>query len=329
MQQPSSHYSLDLSKERYINVALLNEETELCEDLSGSSSPEDAVFSLCETQEISVCMDVTMPPGDCIHPRSYMESSLFLKLPTEEHDENHHAPFQFDRHALARISTSPTLRRLRMASASQTLSFQDRALTSSDTAQLGIQKEYTGSLHHICKSPPRCTKSSSLSLPSCVHAKLLSSKAKTETTTADPESADPRSKLPSQKDPLSNGSQEVTLQHLWKTSSATLPVRLPHPSPMQQEGVQEFFKLISSHAGEEHFRSFLYHKEGKAIKCAVVASHRSADRRRSSVVVSLPGLEVFPGDLLISDGAMDYLPPAALLLNTGQTQAGVCPSQPR
>uniref|UniRef100_A0A8B9PRF2 Uncharacterized protein n=1 Tax=Apteryx owenii TaxID=8824 RepID=A0A8B9PRF2_APTOW len=167
------------------------------------------------TLKTELCMDVTMPPGDCIH-RSYTESSLLLKLPTEERTGSYHAPFQFDRHALARISTSPTLRRLRMASASQALSFQD-------TAQLGNPKEYTGSLHHICTSPPWCTKSSSLSLPSCVHAKLLSSKAKTETTIADPESAGPRSKLSSQKDPLSNGSPEATLQHWWKASSATLP----------------------------------------------------------------------------------------------------------
>lgn len=53
--------------------------------------------------------------------------------------------------------------------------------------------------------------------------------------------------------------------------------------------------------------------------CVVVGSHRSAERRRSSVVVSLPGLKVFPGDLLVSDSALDYLPHAALLLNAGQT----------
>ena len=62
--------------------------------------------------------------------------------------------------------------------------------------------------------------------------------------------------------------------------------------------------------------------------CVVVASHRSAERRRSSVVVSLPGLEVFPGDLLVSDSAMDYLPHAALLLSAGQTQGEVCLSEP-
>ncbi|XP_074428758.1 pleckstrin homology domain-containing family G member 7 [Larus michahellis] len=281
MQQPNSDYSSDLVKETCVSVELQNREADLYKEnvaLSGSSSPED-VFSSCEKQAVSVCMDTTMPPGDYIRRRGYTESSL-LKLPTEECIGSHHAPFQFDRHALARISTSPTLRRLRMASASQALSFQD----CSDTAQLGNQKEYTSCLHHVCKSPPRCTTTSSLSLPSCVHAKLLSSKAKSETAIADPESAGPRSKLLSQKDP---GGPNETLQKSWRANSATLPRRLPRPSPTPQEGVQNIGFPIQ----------------------------RSAERRRSSLVVSLPGLEVFPGDLLVSDSAMDYLAHAALLLS--------------
>lgn len=215
-------------------MELLNREANLPEEnvaLFGSSSPEDA-FSSCETQAVSVCTDTTMPSGDYIQKQGYADSSL-LKLPTECAG-SHHAPFQFDRHALARISTSPILRRLRMASASQALSFQD----CSDTAQLGNQKEYTSSLHHICKSPPQCTTTSSLPLPSCVHAKLLSSKTKSETTIADPESASPRPKLPNQKDPFSNSSSSETLRMSWKANSATLPRRLPCPSPTPQEGAQ-------------------------------------------------------------------------------------------
>ncbi|KAK2534932.1 Plekhg7 [Columba guinea] len=109
-QQPS-----DLP-ETCISVELLTKEAELHKEniaLSGSCSPED-VFSPCETQALSVCMDTTLPPGDYIRGRSYTEASL-LKLPTGECTGNRHTPFQFDRHALARISTSPTLRRLRSA----------------------------------------------------------------------------------------------------------------------------------------------------------------------------------------------------------------------
>ncbi|KAJ8776491.1 hypothetical protein J1605_015386 [Eschrichtius robustus] len=40
------------------------------------------------------------------------------------------------------------------------------------------------------------------------------------------------------------------------------------------------------------------------------------EHRRSSVVLNLSGLEVFPGDLLVSDGAADYLCHPLLLLNS-------------
>lgn len=235
MQQSNSDYSPDLVKETFTNVEPLDREADLHKEnaaLSESSSPED-VFGSSEMQTVPVCMDTTLPPGDYILRRGYTESSL-LRLPTEECMGIHHPPLQFNRHARTRISTSPTLRRLRMASASQALSFQD----CSDTAQLGNQKEYTGSLHHICKSPPRCITISSLSLPSCVHAKLLSSKAKSERTIAVPESDLPKSKLPSQEDPLSNSSPNEPPRNSWRASSAMLPSRLPCPNPTLWAGVQ-------------------------------------------------------------------------------------------
>ncbi|XP_050825863.1 pleckstrin homology domain-containing family G member 7 [Serinus canaria] len=295
MQQPSSDYSPDLLKETCASVEPLDREADLHQEDApwSETSPQD-VFSSSEMQTVAVCMDTTLPPGDYILQQGYTESSL-LRLPTEESIGIHHVPFQFDRHARARISTSPTLRRLRMASASQALSFQD----CSGTAQLGNQKEYTGSLHHICKSPPRCITISSLSLPSCVHAKLLSSKAKSERTAAVPESDLPSPKLPSREDPLSNDSPNEPPRNSWRANSATLPTRLPRPIPTLWAGVQEALQEFP----------------GTEMTCAVVASRRSAERRRSSLVVSLPGLEVFPGDLLVSDSAMDYLPYSSFLLS--------------
>ncbi|KAM7056820.1 pleckstrin homology domain-containing family G member 7 [Acridotheres tristis] len=284
MQQPSSGYCPDLVKETCASVEPLDREADLHKAdaaLSESSSPED-VFSSSEMQTVPVCMDTTVPPGNSILRRGHRESSL-LRLPTEQCLGIHHTPFQFDRHARARISTSPTLRRLRMASASQALPFPD----CSDTAQLRNRKEYTGSLHHICKSPPRCITISSLSLPSCVHAKLLSSKAKSERAIAALQSDRPRAKLPSQEDPLSNGSPNEPPRNSWRANSATLPTRLSCPSPTLWAGVQE----------------------------SGLPMQRSAERRRSSLVVSLPGLEVFPGDLLVSDSAMDYLPYSSFLLS--------------
>ncbi|XP_056338028.1 pleckstrin homology domain-containing family G member 7 [Oenanthe melanoleuca] len=271
MQQPSSDYSPDLVKET--SVEPLDREADLPKE-----NVEDA-FSSSEMQTVPVCMDTPVPPGDCILGGGYTEP--LLRLPAEECAGIHHAPLLFDRRARARIATSPTLRRLRMASASQALPLPG----CSATAQLGNRKEYAGSLHHICKSPPRCVTVSSLSLPSCVHAKLLESKAKSERTTAVPESDPPRSKLPSQEDPLSNGSPKEPPRNSWRANSATLPTRLPRPSPTLWAGVQE----------------------------SGLPMQRSAQRRRSSLVVSLPGLEVFPGDLLVSDSAMDYLPCSFLL----------------
>ncbi|XP_059703906.1 pleckstrin homology domain-containing family G member 7 [Haemorhous mexicanus] len=305
MQQPSSDYSPDLLKEACASVEPLDREADLHQENAAwsESSPQD-VFSSSEMQTVAVCMDTTLPPGAYILQQGYTESSL-LRLPTEECIGIHHAPFQFDRHARARISTSPTLRRLRMASASQALSFRD----CSDTAQLGNQKEYTGSLQHICKSPPRCITISSLSLPSCVHAKLLSSKAKSERTAAVPESDLPSSKLPSREDPLSNDSPNEPPRNSWRANSATLPTRLPRPIPTLWGGVQ-----VSGIGGCSLFFSLSYsvlvHHEPES----GLPRQRSAERRRSSLVVSLPGLEVFPGDLLVSDSAMDYLPHSSFLL---------------
>ncbi|KAI1239004.1 hypothetical protein IHE44_0012103 [Lamprotornis superbus] len=323
----------DLVKETCASVEPLEREADLHRAdaaLSESSSPED-VFSSSEMQTVPVCMDTTVPPGDSILRRGHREPPL-LRLPTEQC-----LGIQFDRHARARISTSPTLRRLRMASASQALPFPD----CSDTAQLRNQKQYTGSLHHICKSPPRCITISSLSLPSCVHAKLLSSKAKSERTIAALESDLPRSKLPSQEDPLSNGSPNEPPRNSWRGNSATLPTRLSRPSPTLWAGVQashdhKNLDLSNNVELERPLADSLLHQQGALhqfpgqpeLTCAVVASRRSAERRRSSLVVSLPGLEVFPGDLLVSDSAMDYLPYSSFLLSAGQAQAGVCSSEP-
>lgn len=235
MQQQSSDHSLELVKETCTNVELLNKESEHHKGNAAlsQSNPEDT-FSPCETQPVSVYMDSTTTIGDCIRRRGYIESSL-LKLPTEKCTGSHHTAFQFDRHALARISISPTLGCLRMASALQALTCQD----SPDTAKLGNQMEYTGSLHHICKTPPLCTKSSLLLLPSCVYMKLLSSIAKTKTTLVDPESAKfklPKFKLPSQENPLSNGTLKEILQNSWRANSATL--RFPHFSCVSQEDIE-------------------------------------------------------------------------------------------
>ncbi|XP_014377006.1 pleckstrin homology domain-containing family G member 7 isoform X2 [Alligator sinensis] len=291
MQEPVCDYPLKQDKETYTADHLLNKEIELHVenvDLSENSDSENDIFIPWETEVVSICTDRKRPPTDSVQRRGFSESSFLLKFPFKEYDGCYTAPFQFDRHALGRISTSPTLRRLRnsVSSASQVQSLQD----CFDDAKLGCQKEHSGSFH-VCKNPPQCIKSasSSLSLVSCLHAKLLSSKENAETTLAALESAGPKSQLPHHKDNLSNGGSDQTMQNSGKISSATLPrdEHTSQPSTPHQEYVQERELLTS----------------------------RSAERRRSSIVVSLPGLEVFPGDLLVSDSAVDYLHHSALLPN--------------
>ncbi|CAM5084456.1 unnamed protein product [Eretmochelys imbricata] len=181
MQPPVCDYSLELDEKTYPKAEChLNKQTDPHEenvDLSGNSDSESDIFQPCETRAISIGMDCKRSPVGCIQRRSCSEPLILPKVPLKEHEESYSAPFQFDRHAPGRISTSPMLRRLR--------------------------------------------------------------------------------------------------------NSVT--------SVSQASGLQEGFDGTSS--------------------C------RSAERRRSSVVVSLPGLEVFPGDLLVSDDDADYLQRSPLLLN--------------
>lgn len=62
--------------------------------------------------------------------------------------------------------------------------------------------------------------------------------------------------------------------------------------------------------------------------CLSSLKHRFYERRRSSVVLNLPGLEVFPGDLLVSDGAADYLCHPLLLLNPGPVHSAYVHDMP-
>uniref|UniRef100_A0A452I2C9 Uncharacterized protein n=1 Tax=Gopherus agassizii TaxID=38772 RepID=A0A452I2C9_9SAUR len=308
MQQPVCDYSLELDEETYPKAEChLNkiDPHEKNVDLSGNSDSESDGFQPCETRAISTGMDCNMSLVGCTQ-RSCSEPPVLLKVPSKEHEESYSAPFQFDRHAPGRISTSPTLRRLRnsVASFSQASGIQE----CFDDTRLGSQREHAGSLRHICKSPPRCTmyySSSSFSLPSCIHEKLLSSKENAETPLAALEIFDLKSKLAHQKDQLSNGNSEPVFQKFWKINTATLPGReqVSQLNTTQQACVQKKELLISS-------------------------SCRSAERRRSSVVLSLPGLEVFPGDLLVSDNAADYLQRSPLLLNAGQVQESKKPRWP-
>ncbi|KAM6937842.1 pleckstrin homology domain-containing family G member 7 [Xenentodon cancila] len=166
--------------------------------------------------------------------------------------------FQFDRQAPARISTSPTLRRMR--------STRRLAIDSWDPVRMGSTQEEPSSESTAFSSSP-------------VH----------------------RVKSPLAASPLSDG--DVCLEHLPVSSSGQHRTRsrrlktfdngvtsprqecpIPHPtflkdSAFLDDGVQE----------KENYHT------------------RLPERRRSSVVVSLPGLDVSPGDLFVSNGAADII----------------------
>jgi hypothetical protein len=66
-----------------------------------------------------------------------------------------------------------------------------------------------------------------------------------------------------------------------------------------------------------------------ALNCHLSSfEHRFYEHRRSSVVLNLPGLEVFPGDLLVSDGTADYLYHPLLLLSPGHVHSAYTHGMP-
>lgn len=64
-------------------------------------------------------------PTESKHKKAHHIPPLVITLPSEEAVVGYSTPFQFDRQAPARISTSPTLRRLRKSTARNLVSLQD------------------------------------------------------------------------------------------------------------------------------------------------------------------------------------------------------------
>ncbi|KAM3925107.1 pleckstrin homology domain-containing family G member 7 [Leptodactylus fuscus] len=152
-----------------------------------------------------------------------------------ETDSNYSTPFQFDRQAPGRISTSPTLRRLRKNTIGNFTSLQDVF----DVSKFPVHKE-------------ECV----MDNVSCVPQNI-----EEHVNTYDP-SVDP--------------ADEKSLDDNYNGINATEPKAGP-------EILNDCAKMKAFHQS------------------------RQSERRRSSVVLSIPGLEVFPGDLLVSDGASDYM----------------------
>ncbi|KAJ6656309.1 hypothetical protein lerEdw1_003812 [Lerista edwardsae] len=266
MQKPVTEYAFEVQEETHIEgqgyILKVTEPWDDNLDLIGKSDLGNDVFSSCETPALP---DVEMQLGPADSTRREGFSDSLLKVPSIEYDDDDddvNTTCQFDRHAPARISTSPTLRRLRnsTSSISQPFPLQDNP----ESAQMGNQKPLPDSCLPICQTPPPCSEHPS----SSPNANSLFSKDNSTSFHAE-------SIFSHQKDDFS-GTQ--TLQETGECKAA---------SPSEEEqNAQECVQTLESHN---------------------VSLSSSTGRRPSSVVVSLPGLEMFPGDLMISDSAAEFL----------------------
>eukprot|EP00064_Thunnus_orientalis_P023382 superscaffoldBa00008786_g23621 len=210
--------------------------------------------------------------GPCEHKESQTSSPVIMHIDlTRTHSKLRHsslvdndglvAPFfQFDRQAPGRISTSPTLRRMRSTR---------RPLTDSrDPVKMGSTQE------------ERAASTASPVTPlSPVHR------------VKSPLAASPLSdgEICHDHQPISSSGRQRTRSQRSKTfdnsiTSTRQQCRSAHPTLMKDFG----------------FPSEIQEKE----HCH---TNRLQERRRSSVVVSLPGLDVSPGDLFVSNGVADIL----------------------
>ncbi|KAM5169995.1 pleckstrin homology domain-containing family G member 7 [Mantella aurantiaca] len=211
------------------------------------------------------------------HKKAHHVPPLIITVPSEEADVSHSTPFQFDRQAPARISTSPTLRRLRKSTARNFMSLQDYF----DASKFPTHKEESVLISSSEHFPKNAT---SIETSGCKSMPVLSSS----------------------QDNGSCASQNLnhTSEHLGKPGFHTNNAD-DEKSPNQNYN--------GTSASETTKDTEVPHT---CSKIKEFHQSRQSERRRSSVVLSIPGLEVFPGDLLVSDGASDYMYNAPWLPNT-------------
>lgn len=151
MQKPGHEFSFEVDEETRIkeqhNIQEGTEPWGHCLDLVGDSYLGNAIIS---SYEMSAPSDTETP----LYPNSMQKQSVrshphLLKIPSEENDEGDNIPRQFVRYAPGRISTSPTLRRLRKStlSISQILPHQ----SGTENPRMGNQSEV---YLPICQSSP-------------------------------------------------------------------------------------------------------------------------------------------------------------------------------
>ncbi|XP_025027441.1 pleckstrin homology domain-containing family G member 7 [Python bivittatus] len=249
-------------------------ETELWKenvDLIEKSDLGNTVSSSCE-MSAPTNTGLTLGPDSLTRRRGLIGRLHLLNVPTVEHNGADNPPYLFDRHAPGRISTSPTLRRLRKntSSVSQISPLQD-----------GTENTRTGN------QVPQ------VDIFLSIHPKRPSY----------PQPCSP---------PSSSGIYSNSVTQIEHSIAVNPTVNL-------LDHKDDFSDTQTAQNSRENSPSLIY--EGKDIQALDLhTSSRSAVRRHSSVVVSLPGLEMFPGDLLISDSAARFLYQSASLQNSVQSK---------
>ncbi|XP_078250951.1 pleckstrin homology domain-containing family G member 7 isoform X3 [Pogona vitticeps] len=234
-------------------------------DLIEKDDTEDTVFFSNETITPTITK-IKLLPSISTRKQGFREDTHLLKVPSENSDDGDVTPYQFDRHAPERISTSPTLRRLRksMPLSPQVLPLQN----DTENARAGNKAPQGSSSIPVCQSSSsiQCHSSSTYTR---LHTDSLLPREQ-------PKSADPTSVKPYCQENFSDYQTS-------KNSKGNNPSFLSE----REQNSQEQFKESDLHNA--------------------IGQYRSTERRHSSVVVSLPGFEMFPGDLLIPDSAAKFL----------------------
>ncbi|XP_030071190.1 pleckstrin homology domain-containing family G member 7 isoform X2 [Microcaecilia unicolor] len=245
-----------------------------------------------EAQALSICVNRTGLPNVPIKRKGFSGPPLLLKIPPEDLAV-YNTPFQFNRLAPGRISTSPTLRRLRKNTASQPLVLQEFFNEVGFENQLK-QIEETSMVSHSWEGSHWSPKS--LSLPPQPSPLCISSRD--EQIYSEKDQAGASSNCSHDED--TNHGNDAILNERPSNCSEDRHMR----KPSQEADAEQDF---NSPDDCEQRRKFL--------------QSRASERRRSSVVVNLAKFEVFPGDLLVSDGAMDKLHYSTLFLNSETKKA--------
>ncbi|XP_019815905.2 pleckstrin homology domain-containing family G member 7 isoform X1 [Bos indicus] len=226
-------------------------------------------------------------PAACKASPPYSLESL-----SKKHCQNQGNLLHFDRQAPGRLTTSPTLRRLRSRGCGSVRGGACGTATGHAPPQhvalevrtWGDLQEYPGSASPLFNKVCESTEESSHSVwPLRLH-----------------------SRLPLDSERALDSAESVELQ-MGPGEERALPV----PQDLEEGShSQASFPRKGDHSAPSHTPG------PPGPQKEELHQYRFYEHRRSSVVLNLPGLEVFPGDLLVSAGAADYLCHPLLLLNS-------------